>query len=58
MYIAIILTDKSDAGVDSSCEEEANGFLNGHFDANILHLFNHGDDPSSSSEEECCDENV
>ena len=55
----IILTDDSacKTATDNSSDEETYEYLNGAFDATIMHLFNHGDDPSSS-EEESDDENV
>lgn len=37
---------------DNSGDMESTEFLNGPFDARIMHLFNHGDDPSSSEEED------
>ena len=45
---------------DGPIDEETTDpeFLNGYFDARLMHLFNHGDDPSSSEEEEAEDENV
>ena len=47
------LTTKN-TGIDNSSDEE---FLNGYFDARVVHLYTN-DDPSSSEEEQSDNENV
>ena len=50
------LTTKN-TGIDNSSDEEPTEFLNGYFDARVVHLYTN-DDPSSSEEEQSDNENV
>ena len=43
---------------DSSSNVEPIEYLNGNIDARTIHLYNLHDDPSSSEEEQCDDENM
>ena len=51
-----IKNNTTDDAIDEDTTDPEN--LNGYFDARLIHLFNHGDDPSSSEEEEAENENV
>ena len=51
------MTAKS-TDTDNSSDEEPTEFLNGYFDATIMHLYTYHDDPSSSEEEQSDNEDV